>query len=313
MSPQTPPPSSSRILRVGMEKAAGSALALPLSVTGVSDEELSLDALIEGLDEDGLILGIEEGGVVVGIATLDLDFISAAVEMQTIGRLHNAKPAKRPVTNTDAALARPLVAALLANLAVVGAGTPVADWVAGCQPAGRLPAARAISLVLADVDYRICRLPCDLGVADRQGEVVLALPVRRGMIHHDVSALVEERQSVGWADSFTTAVLSAPAQLDAVIYRARVPLYRLEALQVGQVLPLAGADAAHVQIVAPGGLSVGAARLGQAAGMRAIRLEGRVQLALDEGVLTPRPAIAAAEPEKEQPPGDPGAKLAATG
>ncbi|WP_420859998.1 FliM/FliN family flagellar motor switch protein [Marivivens marinus] len=310
---QSPPPSSGRVLRVGMAKASEAALGLPLAVTSVTDEEQTLDALVEGLDEEGLILGIEEGGSVLGVAVLDTDILSAAVEMQTIGKLNNAKPTPRPVTNTDAAMVRPLVQALLDTLAVVGSGTPVAEWAAGYKVGGRLPAARAIPLVLGDQDYRVCRLPCDLGVADRQGEVVLALPVQRGPVPDDAPAVAENAQSGGWAEVFEAAVLSAPASLDAVLFRARMPLYSLEDLRVGQVLPLTGTSVANVQVVAPGGAAVGTARLGQAAGMRAIRLEGRVQLTLDEDFPAPRQATVQPAPDVDQPQSDAGAELAAAG
>ena len=66
--------------------------------------------------------------------------------------------------------------------------------------------------------------------------------------------------------------MGAQAALEAVLHRLRLPWEEAEAFEVGQVIPLPGVTVASVRIEG-GGQDIGSARLGQVAGMRAIRIE----------------------------------------
>jgi flagellar motor switch protein FliM len=139
-------------------------------------------------------------------------------------------------------------------------------------------------MLLPDGPYRIVRLTLDLGAGGRQGLAVLMvrLPPPR------VPAPTEERPPATVAGQ----VLLSQAPLTAVLYRLRLPLEEAEALQIGQVLPLAGVTVASVRVEA-GGQDLGPARLGQVAGMRAIRIEQPVAPSL--GAI-PSPAKPAGPP-----------------
>ena len=69
------------------------------------------------------------------------------------------------------------------------------------------------------------------------------------------------------------AVQDAPAELDAVLTRMMMPIHKIEAFEVGQVLNLAGTTVGSVTLTEPGGDIVTTARLGQVAGKLAVRVQ----------------------------------------
>jgi hypothetical protein len=85
----------------------------------------------------------------------------------------------------------------------------------------------------------------------------------------------------------------AAATLDAVLVRMQVDLADLMGLGVEDVLPLFGASLETVQLEAADGRRVATARLGQARGMRALRI---MQLEGDQPAGTPvDPVLASAQ------------------
>nr|WP_245218473.1 FliM/FliN family flagellar motor switch protein [Rubellimicrobium aerolatum] len=84
------------------------------------------------------------------------------------------------------------------------------------------------------------------------------------------------------APTVAPQVLAAQVALDAVLHRLSLPLAEAEALHVGQLLPLPGVTVASVRLEGSGGVDLGSARLGQVAGMRAIRIEQPPPPALDQ-------------------------------
>jgi flagellar motor switch protein FliM len=66
--------------------------------------------------------------------------------------------------------------------------------------------------------------------------------------------------------------LRAQALVEAILHRLSLPLSEASALEPGQLLPLPGVTVASVRLEA-GGVPLGPARLGQVAGMRAVRIE----------------------------------------
>jgi hypothetical protein len=66
--------------------------------------------------------------------------------------------------------------------------------------------------------------------------------------------------------------MRAQTQVEAILHRLRLPLAAAEGRAPGQVVPLPGVTVASVRL-ASAGLDLGPARLGQVAGMRAVRIE----------------------------------------
>ncbi|MFA7523745.1 MAG: FliM/FliN family flagellar motor switch protein [Oscillospiraceae bacterium] len=257
-----------RALRLALTRAGEGAAGLALTPLGVADEELDLADLLARVGDDWLFLRLDAAGG-PGIAALDPALRLAVVEMQTRGSLSEAEPEHRPPTAADAALAEPVVAAFLAELAALAAGTALDGWPGDCVIGARLADRRALGLVLPETGFRAVSLSCWLGIGERQGAFLMALPATGPP---DPRAERAQR-AARWGQALAGSVLGAGLVLDAVLHRLRLPLAQAEGLAPGQLLALPGVRVAGVQLQAAGGRPVTSGRLGQSGGMRAIRIE----------------------------------------
>ena len=264
-----PPVSPGRLLRRAVARA-GTALGAALSAIGIEDAELTLDTVLEGLDDRQVLLALDRRGAAIGLAIADLDLRDVLVEVQTLGQVASGGGgASRPVTRADAALVQPLVDAILADLREGGPGTDLPLWAEEVEAGPRLATTREIGATLRAGTYRQVRLSLDPGADGRQcGLTLLLPPATPGM---------EEADNPGgnarWTTDLATAVMEAPAALTAVLARLRLTLSQVEGLSVGQVLPLPGVTVASVVVESADRATLGTARLGQVAGLRAVRLE----------------------------------------
>jgi flagellar motor switch protein FliM len=78
-------------------------------------------------------------------------------------------------------------------------------------------------------------------------------------------------------------VMQTPTEVEAILGRLRLPLAIAEALKVGQVLPLLELDIGDVSLEASDGSRIANCRLGQSGGMRAVRVEPKPEIAMEEG------------------------------
>ncbi|MGZ9810081.1 FliM/FliN family flagellar motor switch protein [Pseudoroseicyclus sp. H15] len=260
-----------------MARAAEAAMDLKLVVLGVGEERMELEPALQALGEDWLLIGLcGADGMICGLAGLDGELRAAVVELQTTGNLR-AKPADpRPITSTDAALAMPLVDALIGDLVDTAGGTQLEGWADGMGCLRRLSGADAARLVLPEELYRLARLTLDLGGEGRQGALFLMLPA-------DGPSQAEDGQAEdGWNATLRSAVLSAPATLTAVLHRFELPYAGIEAFEVGQVLPLPGVTVRSVRLECANGQVQAHGRLGQASGLRAVRIEERAEEEMQE-------------------------------
>lgn len=274
--PTTPPAplTPARALRIAMTRAAERAVALPLAVLGVSEDEGPLDDLLSRLEEGLMLLALHEGEEPVGLIALDAEARAAVIEVQALGRVSPSAPDAREITAADAALARPLLAAFLTEAETATAGTALGGWLRSPRLAARLPGPREATMLLPDGRYRVVRLSLDLGVGERQGLVLL-------MVRLPGQTRAATSVEAGPVPTVAPQVLSAQATLDAVLHRLSLPLSEAESLRVGQILALPGITVASVRLEG-GGVDLGSARLGQVAGMRAIRIEEPPPPALDQ-------------------------------
>jgi flagellar motor switch protein FliM len=144
-----------RALRLAATRAAEHSIGLPLALLGVAEEEGTLDDLLSRFEE-GLLY-----------VALDAEARAAAIESQTLGRVSPILPEPRPVTAADAAMARPLLAAILREMEGALADTALAGWLRGPRPTHRLPGTREVTMLLADGRYWVVRLTLDLGAGGR--------------------------------------------------------------------------------------------------------------------------------------------------
>lgn len=259
-----------RVLGLAMGRAADRGLGLSLTVTGVQDQRLGLDGLVDSLGGELMLLALSRGGSQIGILALDAEFRSAVVEMVTLGRLRDAAASARAVSPGDVAICLPFGERFLAEVAMASEGTSLAGWADGFDVDSRLPDARTVGLSYAEVAYRLARFSLDLGVAGRRGSLILALPADPPKTGHDRTV---GPTGAGFNDTLQDAVLEAPALLHAVLHRLPMSIRQAGALTVGQTIPLPGITTRSVRIEGPDGTMLGPARLGQVSGLRAVRLE----------------------------------------
>lgn len=267
-APEDVPITSSRAMRLAFTRAADKAHALNINVLGLSEEILPLDELLKVLSPDLMLVGMYADGMLEGLSGLDLNFRAALLEVQTVGEILPIAPEDRPATGTDASLSETLLTALLHHMSETTARTPLEGWGQGLRPDGKVATIRAAGLILPEREYRVIRLSLDLQVGERQGELVLALPILQTSPEPP-----PPETSADWGVQFQKSVNAAPARLVARLHRFSLPLFDVENLAVGQVLPLPGCTVSSVKLLAADGTRVATARLGQSGGMRAVRVE----------------------------------------
>lgn len=279
--PQAPLPA--RALRQAVVRAADRAVGLPLVVLGVEMSEASLEDLTSALDAGMLLVMLGAGAGPEGVVALCPDLRGALIEMQTVGQVSPQAASRRESTTADLAMAEPFVLHLLAGLRAVAEGYPLAPALAGVGVLGRFANARAAALALPDGGFRVLRVSLDLGLPDRQGAMILALPRRVPT----TGALAAPPVDPAWAASLSWAVMEAPCTLQAVLHRRTLTLGVVEGFAVGQVVPLPGVTVDSVRVEGPGGAPVGPGKLGQMGGMRAIRLGASRPLQMEEMLPPP--------------------------
>ncbi len=268
-APEDVPITSSRAMRLAITRAADKTHDLAIGVLGLREELVSLDDLLGMLAPDLMLIAMTQDGPMVGVAALDLQLRSALIEAQTVGKIIAADPDDRPPTRTDATMAVPLLASIIAKLQETTPRTPLDGWGQGIVPGALVANARTAGLILAERPYRVIRVTLDLQTAERQGDLLLAMP------DHLVAAPTQEipQEDGDWTARFQATVNASPVRLDAELHRFKLPLFAAESLQVGQVLPLTGCMVTSIKMRAKDGRKVATARLGQSGGMRAIRIE----------------------------------------
>jgi len=272
------PLTTSRAVRLALTKAANDTTGLVLSVKDVQEVQLALDDMLAQLDDGLMLIALQRGSEVAGLIALDMQMRAAILEVQTVGALINAVAEDRAPTGTDQTLATPLIKAFLAAFAEAVIGMELEGWVDQTEPGNRLSGTRDAGLTLTDCAYRMVRMDVDLGVAERQGIISVALP----LAHAEPESTPVEEKPVNWAEAFPANVAEAPARLDALLHKFHVSLARAQSLQVGTILPLPGCTVESVRLLAEDGQVVANAKLGQMGGKRAVRLQAAPKAELAE-------------------------------
>lgn len=278
---ETAPPAT-RQMRRALGRAADNAVGLLATVLDLSEDAMDAESLIESGPADWVVLGLRTGDAagLCGLFLLDQPLRSALVEMQTMGSLLPMAETQRPVTCTDAVMTVPFAANLLAELGDVDFGAR--DVNLSAYDIGPVENLRTAGLVMMQGKYCVWRVKTQLGGGDVQGEMLIALRPQES----DVPQPVET--PCNWSKNLRDALDDAPADLDAVLTKRTLPIGKIEAFEVGQVLQLAGTTVGSVTLMGPGGEKVATARLGQVAGKRAVRIEAtQVEMQDDPPKLAP--------------------------
>lgn len=262
-----------RALRLSLARAARDAMGLALDVPRLTLDRRSLSELVDLLPDRGLMLMLDrDGGDGLGLLVLSPPVLSGLVEMLTTGRVTAAAPPARRPTRTDAAMLAAWVDAALTGLDAALAQDPARAWAGAWRYASFVEDARTLALLLDDAPLQVMKADVSLADGAKSGPVILALPDRAPALPRD--GVAEPAPDPAFAAHLTAQVEAVPARLDAVVARLTMPLSHLSGLLPGEVLPLPLAGIDRVRLVGLDGRLVGEGRLGQARGLRAIRLTG---------------------------------------
>jgi flagellar motor switch protein FliM len=257
---------------MALRRAAQETISLRLEVSSCRLRMLSLTEFLE-MPGVRTLIGILDGPAeAMGVIVLSPEVLAGLVEVQTVGTVTTHAPLARKPTRTDAAMVAGFFDSALQELDLALAGQPEAVWAAGFRYASFLDDPRPLALMLEDATWQVAEAEVSLAGGAKVGRILLALPaVGRGtnavadagrQAAADARFKAEMREQVG----------NATATLEAVLARVQVDLSKLLDMGVEDVLPLFGANLASVQLEAADGRRVATARLGQARGMRALRI-----------------------------------------
>lgn len=256
-----------------LARAARDAAGLGLSVTSCKVMVCSLAELMEALPDLSLVAMVGGPGDGLGVMVLSPTVLAGTVEWQTLGRVLPNVPVPRKPTRTDAVLVQPMIDRALQGLGSATDGTDDMIWAAGFRYASCLEDMRALALILDDAPFRVLKAEVALAGGKKTGMVLLALPAEgRGPAPPQRADLSEAAAAMVFQAALTEQVNAAQVTMDAVIARVSLPLSQVMALTSGETLPLPGASLDRIDIEAPGCARTAGGKLGQARGMRAVRL-----------------------------------------
>ncbi|MEM8731409.1 MAG: FliM/FliN family flagellar motor switch protein [Pseudomonadota bacterium] len=248
-----------RGFRKALPRVADDTLGMALNLIGANQRRMNSVELADGLDNGWLLLGLCAPHLSRAGVLMDPVLVSALVQHQTLGAVADDISAERSLTGTDAALAAPLIDDLLKAMR----DTTVFS---ALRVDRRVPDVRALLLPFDAESYLRAELTVDIAVGAHQGRMIFLLPDAPPPEQEEPDHDPTERPLM------KDTALVVKAELRAVLARLSLPLDALEKLQVGQVLPLLDARMDKTDLISIDGRRVATARLGQADGFRAVRL-----------------------------------------
>lgn len=287
--------SALRALRLSLARSAARLFELPLAAIGASQKRGNADGLGDWLPEASLLLFLDGPDGAIGAAALDPALVEALIQAQTMGQVSAQVGSERAFTETDAAMAAPLLDALLEETAELAQVPADRDCLLGFRFGARAEDRRSLLLGLQADRYRGFDLSLDIGAGLRKGRLVLVLP-DLPTLREPVSDRPEQTDG-----SLGAMLMQVPAELNVVLSRMRLSLSELAAMQPGDRLTLMPKRLDQVELVALTGEVIALCHLGQAAGARAVRVNERLSaLPVDQDSGATGTDVAVFEPHPAQ-------------
>ncbi|MDR9392981.1 MAG: FliM/FliN family flagellar motor switch protein [Roseovarius sp.] len=289
--------SPAKALRLSLSKAADDRFRLPLTVTTVEQRALRADEIAGCIGQDDLIALVDSDTGARGAVLLDMQVLSALIEQQTTGRVRSGPVESRPLTRTDAAIAAPMIDALLKGHDDRMTGSIAGYEALGLRFGDRMPDARSLCLALDGGRYDMFQIAVTIENGARTGAVTVLLP-RPAPCDENPSDQSEARpDGAGLAEN----AMSAPLVLNAVVARLSLPLDTVCALEAGAILPLEQSDLAAIRLLGTQGHVVAKVRLGKLNGWRAVRFTDDATAAATRPAAGPDPADTTPERKNDAP------------
>jgi len=267
-----------KAFRLALSKAAQVVLGLAVRVLSIKEDRLNQAKLLDVLDKNALLLMLEGPHGAKGVAVFDTQALAAVIEVQTLGHVIQSEAAQRLPTRTDSAMCEAILDRVLQEFEGHLASSTAADWATGFRFEKRIESVRLLGLALADVDYRMFHLPLDLADGAKQGTLLIVFPAEGP----SVGQLAPGGEK-GWKQAMEKAVCASHVDIQAVLHRTQVSLATVRAFQPGDLVGVPKSAISKVEMQGGDGRVVGAARLGQQNGFRALRIsDGLAVAALSE-------------------------------
>ncbi|MGH1356733.1 MAG: FliM/FliN family flagellar motor C-terminal domain-containing protein [Thalassovita sp.] len=254
-------------LERALYRAAHLGLGLTLEISGAHPDRQGRDGVLDGVQATDLIVKLEQEGETPGVMALDLNLVSALVEVQTLGCVMDASAMARSLTSTDAAVAMPLIDGTLSGFEALVPRSEQ-ETAPGFHFGAWIPDLSLLTAQLPDGAYDTFELSVSIGTRDRTGRLFLALPVPP-----EPAPEIQETPEATTQESLTQEVMDAPARLDVVLHRMELPLGEIGALKTGDVLTLPVRALSEVTLHAGERKPVAIGVLGQLSGQRAVCLK----------------------------------------
>ncbi len=248
------------------------ALAPQIAEVVVSPDASLRDA-VDALPEHGLVAAIEDEDGRRGLVALAHPLVDALIEVQTTGHVEDTDLAPRKVTRIDEALCRDFLDLLFGAFAQETAQTPGRDWPDRVHYGSIVMDRGQLNLLLPEQGYHLLRTSVT-AAGRKTGDIVMLLPSDAALARRHAAKSGADKQAapVDWSADMLRVLGAAPIVLDAVLMRVVMPLGKVEALGVGDLVPFDHADLGRVQLEGEGGHVFAKGALGQLGGKRAFRL-----------------------------------------
>ena len=272
-----PKPTPERAISTAIGRAAQKSCALASFPVQAKAARSTLAEMIELLPDRALILVVEDFQGQHGIVALSPGFLSAVIEMQSMGRVFSHSPPERRPTRTDASICAEFVNVALAELASELGLLGVAAGPSAFRFASFVEDPKPLELMLEDVIYHSFRLETRLGQGGAREGCFLAFRPGADM---DVTAALSDGTGpampavadAGAVRTLSEAVQAAPVTLHAVLCRKTISLRELRGLTPGASIALPFDAMSRTRLETPSGQVVVKGKLGALHGHRAIRI-----------------------------------------
>lgn len=273
--PQDGGPGADRGWRIALARAARDHLKLPLEVLELTLSRAGLAELLELPPERALLVVLEGPGEGLGVLSIAPEVLHAMGEALTVGKLSASAPVSRRPTRTDAAMIAPMLDAALIDLEASLMQEADLIWAGGWRYSSFIEDPRPLGLLLEDIPYRVLQAEVDLGLGQRKGSILLALPAegKAEAPNRSSRPVKDQAQSQKlFSAALAEEIEAAEARLEAVLARVSLPLSRVASLAVGDIVAMANASLDRVSLEGLDGRKLVEGKLGQNRGMRALRL-----------------------------------------
>lgn len=261
------PVAPTTILARAMRRACDKSGGVDVHVADAGERELGFDEALALIEADDLLIELTRGGNLAGCVVLSAELRAAIVEAQTLGQVNPRKAEPRPSSGADAALCMATLMQFSDEARAEAGGTTIDGWLDEIDLGQRLNSPRILELTLTDETLGVLELVCKIVGTKREGRLFFLLPLP------DSTPPSENELDEDWLRLWRPVAQSVPAKLEAVLHRMVLGLSQVENFEVGDVLPLTGAQVTDLRLLDGTGAVVSKGRLGQMKGFRAMRVE----------------------------------------